>query len=60
MDKFYPDSDSTKLCVSCYYARPRKDICGVYCTTGFAKDGKCEKYRNYREEKKLRRKHGRD
>lgn len=39
-------------CVTCHYARMRRDICGIYCTGGFAHDGKCEHYKNWREVKK--------
>ena len=42
-----------KLCVFCYYARMRTDICGIYCTGGFlAKDGKCERFEDYEERRK--------
>lgn len=49
MVKFYPSKEEETLCISCYYARMRTDICGIYCTKGFVKDGKCEKYKKYRE-----------
>lgn len=40
-------------CVSCYYARMKKDVCGIYCTGGFAtKDGKCDRWKFYKERKK--------
>lgn len=39
-------------CITCHYARMRRDICGIYCTGGFAHDGKCEHYKNWREVKK--------
>ena len=46
-EKYYPPA-GTKLCVHCYYARMRTDICGIYCTGGFVKpDGTCEKFRFY-------------
>ena len=38
----------TKLCIDCYYARMRTDICGIYCTGGFVVDGKCERFKPYR------------
>lgn len=39
-----------KPCISCHYARMRRDICGIYCTGGFAtKDGKCEHYEHYKK-----------
>lgn len=34
--------------MSCYYARMRTDICGIYCTRGFVEDGKCERFREYK------------
>ena len=38
-----------KLCLRCYYARMRRDICGVYCTGAWmCKDGKCEHFRDWR------------
>lgn len=38
-----------KLCIDCYYARMRTDICGIYCTGGFVeKDGTCKKFKPYR------------
>ena len=53
MTKYYPQD--TALCISCYYARMRTDICGIYCTKGFVKDGKCDMFLDY-EEKKRRKK----
>lgn len=46
--KFYPKREDEALCVSCYYARMRKDICGIYCTRGFVENGKCERFREYK------------
>lgn len=44
-------------CVTCYYARMRRDICGIYCTGGFEKeDGKCDHYDNWREHERVKRK----
>ena len=41
---------SENLCCHCYYARVRKDICGIYCTSGFENpDGTCEHYRHYKD-----------
>ena len=37
-----------KLCLDCHYARMRTDICGIYCTGGLVKDGKCEKFKPYK------------
>ena len=46
--KYYPPYVSSKMCVSCYYARMRTDICGIYCTGGFVKaDGTCDKFKYY-------------
>ena len=47
-EKFYPTQEDVKLCVFCYYARMRTDICGIYCTKGFVVDGKCERFREYK------------
>ena len=58
MNKFYPTAEQEKLCVNCWYARMRTDICGIYCTTGFVKDGKCERFEDYYEHKKKRRNAG--
>ena len=45
--KYYPPT--SKLCVHCYYARMRTDICGIYCTRGFVKhDGTCDQFKLYR------------
>jgi len=45
--KYYPPE--IKLCIDCYYARMRTDICGIYCTGGFIeKDGTCKKFKPYR------------
>lgn len=45
------------VCPWCWYARTKADICGVYCTGGFQnKDGSCERFLDYYEEKKRRRK----
>lgn len=42
-------------CVSCRYAKMRRDICGIYCTGGFlAKDGECDHYENWRERRKAK------
>lgn len=37
-------------CVTCKYARMRKDICGIYCVGEFHKreDGTCEKWVHYK------------
>lgn len=44
------------ICISCHYARMRRDICGIYCTGGFAKeDGQCEHYKNYKDRRKEKR-----
>ena len=42
-----------KPCVFCYYARMKRDICGIYCTGGFENpDGTCEHFKDYHEHKK--------
>lgn len=51
-DKFIPNGDDAKLCCHCWYARTRRDICGIYCTKGFVKDGKCDMYESYSQHKK--------
>lgn len=45
----------TNICVSCHYARMRKDICGIYCVGSFFKksDGSCDRYINYKDKKKI-------
>lgn len=45
----------TNPCVTCHYARMRRDICGIYCTGGFAHNGKCEHYENWKERRKQKR-----
>lgn len=54
--KFYPTDDQATLCVSCWFARMRTDICGIYCTGGFVKpDGTCDKYADYDRVKREKR-----
>jgi len=38
------------ICVYCYYARMREDICGIYCVGGCMKesDGTCKKFKEYK------------
>lgn len=45
------------LCVSCFYARMREDICGIYCAGNFFKkeDGTCERYLDDRKSPKMER-----
>ena len=51
MSNFYPTiEESRHLCISCFYAREREDICGIYCTTGFVKNGECEMFKEWNEE----------
>lgn len=57
-EKFYPNKKDVELCVFCYYARMRTDICGIYCTKGFVVDGKCERFREYQTNKEKRDRHG--
>lgn len=41
-----------KICAWCHYARMRKDICGTYCTGGFANpDGTCTRFKDSRTKK---------
>lgn len=36
----------TNPCVFCYYARMRRDICGIYCTGGFQSEaGECKHFK---------------
>lgn len=41
-------------CVSCYYARMRKDICGIYCAGEYWKreDGSCKHYKTWKAGRK--------
>ena len=51
MSEFFPTiEDARDLCIACYYARERDDICGIYCTTGFVENGVCEMFVEYEEE----------
>lgn len=45
------------ICVSCYYARMRKDICGIYCVGSFFKnpDGSCGRFLSHEKAKKEQR-----
>ena len=45
------DSKKSDICVFCHYARPRKDICGIYCAGAFWKkpDGTCDHFEDYAE-----------
>lgn len=46
-----------KICAWCYFARMRRDICGIYCTGGFENlDGTCEYFKDYQEHKRQLRK----
>ena len=57
IDKYYPTTkEETDLCVNCWYARMRTDICGIYCTKGFVKDGKCERFEDFDEHKRRKKK----
>lgn len=48
------------ICVSCHYARMRRDICGIYCVGKCLKneDGACDHYLHYRKAKKGKEKNG--
>ena len=53
--------DQKKICAWCYYARMRRDICGIYCTGGFENpDGSCDHFLDSKKkpEKKLSEFHG--
>ena len=43
-------------CPFCYYARMKKDICGIYCVGEHFKepDGTCRHFINYRDNKAIR------
>lgn len=43
-------------CVSCHYARMRRDICGIYCVGSFLKnaDGTCDHFLDYRKARKVK------
>lgn len=51
-ERFYPSREDEALCVSCYYARMRTDICGIYCTRGFVENGRCKRFKPYRERRR--------
>lgn len=40
------------ICVFCWYARMRDDICGIYCVGSAMKnkDGTCDKFKEYKSE----------
>lgn len=44
------------VCVSCHYARMRKDICGIYCAGEFYKkeDGTCDHWKHWKKKGKCR------
>lgn len=49
-EKYYPPTGN-KMCVHCYYARMRTDICGIYYTGGFVKpDGTCDRFKPYEKQ----------
>lgn len=44
------------ICPWCYFARMRKDICGIYCTGGFTNsDGSCDHFKSYEDHKREQR-----
>lgn len=46
-------ADQKAICAWCYYARMRRNICGIYCTGGFTNaDGTCDHFKDYLEMKK--------
>jgi len=37
--------EEKKICAWCWYARMKRDICGIYCTGGFENpDGSCDHF----------------
>ena len=52
------DSKKSDICVFCYYARMKKDICGIYCAGAFWKkpDGTCDHFEDYKEHRKKEKK----
>lgn len=48
------DSRKSNICVFCYFARMKKDICGIYCAGEFWKkpDETCEHFEDYAEHRK--------
>ena len=53
--------EKRSVCAWCYFARMRKDICGIYCTGGFTNtDGTCDRFVDYDERKKEMRKKRRE
>lgn len=37
--------EEKKICAWCWYARMKRDICGIYCTGGFTnEDGSCDHF----------------
>ena len=44
-------TDTINPCVSCHYARMRKDICGIYCAGEFWKkeNGTCDHWRHWKK-----------
>lgn len=50
-------ADGKTPCAWCYFARMKRDICGIYCTGGFENpDGTCDHFKDYQQVKKDRRK----
>ena len=50
-------SEMENICLDCYYARERKDICGIYCVGSFFKhDGECNHWRYYKASYKSKKK----
>jgi hypothetical protein len=40
-------------CLTCHYARMKKDICGIYCVGSYFldKNNTCSHYKNYKDKK---------
>ena len=48
-------NDGKHICPWCYFGRPKKDICGVYCTGGFENpDGTCRRFIDSHNRKAIR------
>lgn len=46
---FYADLNAEKICCLCAYAKMRRDICGIYCTTGRVENGRCSFFKEWRK-----------
>lgn len=49
-------SNSKHICPWCYFARTKKDTCGVYCTGGLENpDGTCDRFIDCYDRKAIKR-----